>query len=292
MRIHHLNCGCMCPLGGRLWDGVSHGLTGRLVCHCLLVEAESGLVLVDTGFGSRDVDDPYGRLNPLFIHMNRIQFDHRYTALQQVRELGFSPSDVRHIVLTHLDFDHAGGLEDFPQARVHVLQAEADAAEYRSGFRDKGRYRIEQWDEVSDWRFYDSGGERWFGFDAVRDLDGLPPEILLIPLPGHTVGHAGVAIDTPEGWLLNAGDAYFHRHEMDPEPTCTPGLAAYQRFMEQDRDRRLYNQDRLRALANDGRDHVRIFCSHDPVELEALSRLSTGWHPRSRKPEKRSHADA
>jgi glyoxylase-like metal-dependent hydrolase (beta-lactamase superfamily II) len=272
----------MCPIGGKLWDGVSRGMTGQLVCHCLLVETDnSGLVLVDTGFGSRDVEDPYERLSPLFIHTNRIQFDHRYTALEQVRLQGFSPRDVRHIVLTHLDFDHAGGLEDFPKARVHVLQAEADVAEDRRGMIQSRRYRPEQWDEVRNWRFYNPGGEGWFGFDAVRDLDGLPPEILMIPLPGHTAGHAGIAIGTPDGWLLNAGDAYFHRHEMDPEPHCTPGLAAYQRLMEMDRPTRLHNQERLRELANDGRSDVRIFCSHDPVELEALSRLSTGWRPLS-----------
>lgn len=283
MRVHHLNCGCMCPVGGRLWDGVSRGITGTLVCHCQLVETDNdGLVLVDTGFGSRDVEDPYERLSPLFIHANRIQFEHRYTALEQVKRLGFSPRDVRHIVLTHLDFDHAGGLEDFPEATVHVLEAEMDLAEDRHGMIQTRRYRPEQWDDVRNWRFYNPDGERWFGFEAVRDLDGLPPEILMVPLPGHTMGHAGIAIDTPDGWLLNAGDAYFHRHEMDPDPHCTPGLAAYQRMMEMDRPLRLHNQERLRELANDDRAHVRIFCSHDPVELEALSRLSSGWQPLSK----------
>jgi len=132
---------------------------------------------------------------------------------------------------------------------------------------------------VRDWRFYDPTGERWFGFGSVRNLDGLPPEILMIPLPGHTMGHAGIAIDTPDGWLLNAGDAYFYRHEMDEDSSCTPGLLAYQRMMEEDRPLRLHNQERLRILANDGRSNVKIFCSHDPIELEALQRLSTGWRP-------------
>ncbi len=45
MRIHHLNCGCMCPVGGRLWDGASRGATARLVCHCLLIETDQGLAL-------------------------------------------------------------------------------------------------------------------------------------------------------------------------------------------------------------------------------------------------------
>jgi glyoxylase-like metal-dependent hydrolase (beta-lactamase superfamily II) len=282
MRIHHLNCGCMCPVGGSLWDGASRGATGRLVCHCLLVEAEQGLILVDTGFGTRDVEDPYGRLSPLFVQMNRIQFDRRFTALEQVRNRGFSPRDVRHIVLTHLDFDHAGGLEDFPHATVHVLQEEMAAARARDGFKARRRYRPEQWDEVRDWRFYRSGGDRWFGFEAVRDIEGLPPELLMVPLPGHSAGHAGIAIDTPDGWLFNAGDAYFHRHEMDASPRCTPGLAAYQTMMEVDREARLANQARLRDLANDGRVGVRIFCSHDPIELEALTRLGAGFRPQAR----------
>ena len=218
LRVHHLNCSCMCPLGGRLMDGFSPGPTGLLVCHCLLVETDQGLVLVDTGFGERDVEHPYERLSPLFIHLNRIQFDRRVTALGQVERLGFSRRDVRNIVLTHLDFDHAGGLEDFPDATVHVLAAERRAAQERRGFIARRRYRPEQWDEVRHWRTYRAGeGEDWFGLKAVRDLDGLPPEILMIPLPGHTLGHAGVAIDTPQGWLLNAADAYFFRHEVDRE---------------------------------------------------------------------------
>jgi len=275
MRVHHLNCGCMCPLGGRLWDGASRGPTGRLVCHCPLIETDRGLVLVDTGFGIRDVERPYERLSPLFVHANRIRLERRYTAQHEVESRGFSARDVRHIVLTHLDFDHAGGLEDFPNATVHVLQTEIEAARARRGFIARRRYRPEQWDEVRSWQFYRAGGERWFGFEAVRDIKGLPPEILVIPLPGHTAGHSGVAIDTPDGWLLNAGDAYFHRHEMDANPRCTPALAAYQALMENDRGTRLHNQDRLRKLATDRRVGVRVFCSHDPVELEALSRLSS-----------------
>ena len=275
MRVHHLNCGCMCPVGGALFDGFSRGVRGTLICHCLLVETESsGLVLVDTGFGTGDIEQTYPRLSPLFVHLNQIQLERRYTALEQVRQLGFSPSDVRHIVLTHLDFDHAGGLEDFPDATVHVMVDEMEAARRRHGFIARNRYRPQQWDGVKHWRFYGHKGERWFGFDAVRDLDGLPPEILLVPLPGHTWGHAGVAVGAPEGWLLDAADTYFFRHEMDRPTRHAPlGARGYQRMMAVDFDLHLHNQARLRDLSMDEAAGVRIFCSHDAVEFAALSGL-------------------
>lgn len=272
MHIHHLNCGCMCPIGGSLVDGFSRGLTGRLVCHCLLIETNQGLVLVDTGFGQQDVQAPYSRLSPFFIYFNNIQFERKYTAIGQIEQLGFSAGDVRHIVLTHLDFDHAGGLEDFPEATVHVMQSEAEAAKDRRGFISSNRYRPGQWNDVKSWKYYSSGGEPWFEFAAVRDLDGLPPEILLIPLAGHTLGHAGVAINTSEGWLLHAGDAYFYRHEMSsPQYHCTPGLRAYQWMMDADREARLHNQQRLRGLARDRSQDVSMFCSHDTVEFETFA---------------------
>lgn len=276
MKIHHLNCGTCCPAGGRLFDGVSDAPVAQLVCHCLLIESDAGLVLVDTGFGLRDVADPDDRLARFFRLLNRPQLRDDETAYRQIEALGLDPRDVRHILVTHLDFDHAGGLEDFPNATVHLLAAERDAAQARRGgaFVGSRRYRPRQWDEVAHWQTYQPGeGERWYGFDAVRSLAGLPPEILLVPLRGHTWGHSGVAIDTPDGWLLHAGDAYFHHGEIGgSDYHCPPGLRAYQTLMEVDRDARVANQWRLRRLAADHGEQVRLFCAHDVVEFELLSR--------------------
>jgi glyoxylase-like metal-dependent hydrolase (beta-lactamase superfamily II) len=279
MRIHHLNCGTDCPFGGALFDGRSKGLTGRLVCHCLLIETDAhGLVLIDTGYGLRDVDHPHRRPHPRITRAMRsmlnIKLREEETAIRQIEALGFSARDVRHIVLTHLDFDHAGGLEDFPHALVHVMADEFSAATGpRRGFVPRNRYRPSQFDEVRNWRRYGSRGEPWFGFDTVRALEGLPPEILMVPLPGHTWGHAGVAIrhsgQHGGGWLLHAGDAYFYRGEMRrAKRVCTPGLRGYQTMMEVDRRARLENQARLRALSIEQRDTVRVLCAHDPVEFE------------------------
>ena len=274
MRIHHLNCGTDCPLGGRLFDGRSKGLKGHLVCHCWLIETAEGLVLVDTGYGLKDVDHPHDGADPRITRTMRnllnIKLREEETAIRQIERLGFSPADVRHILLTHLDFDHAGGLEDFPNALVHLMDAEYSAATGpRTGFVPRNRYRPRQYDEVARWRRYGAPGEQWFGFDAVRQLEGLPPEILMVPLPGHTWGHAGIAIDTGAGWMLHAGDAYFYRGEMRrPTRKCTPGLRAYQTMMEVDRTARMTNQERLRRLSVERAGEVKIVCAHDVVELE------------------------
>ncbi|MBV9756858.1 MAG: MBL fold metallo-hydrolase, partial [Alphaproteobacteria bacterium] len=134
MRVHHINCGTMCPMGGRLLDGKTAGLgPAHLVCHCLLIETDAGLVLVDTGFGMQDVQNPRARLPRFFTNLNNIRFDPQDTALARVKALGFRPLDVRHVVLTHLDFDHAGGISDFPLATVHVFATEARIARERKG---------------------------------------------------------------------------------------------------------------------------------------------------------------
>jgi glyoxylase-like metal-dependent hydrolase (beta-lactamase superfamily II) len=277
MRIHHLNCGTDCPFGGALFDGRSKGLTGHLVCHCLLIETNEGLVLVDTGYGLKDVAHPHRPPHPRITKTMRsllnIKLREEETAIRQIERLGFSPADVRHILLTHLDFDHAGGLEDFPHATIHLMDAEFSAATGpRKGFVPRNRYRPAQYNEVDKWRRYTGQGEGWHGFPAVRQLEGLPPEILLVPLPGHTWGHAGVAIDTGGGWLLHAGDAYFYRDEMRQlKRHCTPGLRAYQTMMEVDRTQRLANQEKLRRLSVEKAGEIRILCAHDVVEFEAAA---------------------
>jgi glyoxylase-like metal-dependent hydrolase (beta-lactamase superfamily II) len=275
MRVHHLNCISSCPLGGRLMDDRTESVVrrGQLVNHCLLVETDAGLVLVDTGFGMQDVLHPETRLSRFFLTLMKPEFRIELTALRQIERLGFDPRDVRHIVLTHLDFDHAGGLDDFPQASVHLLEAERDSAVQRRTWLDRQRYRPQQWSTLLNWRVYPtSQGQDWFGFERAVDLEGLPPEIVLIPLVGHTFGHAGVAVRRGDGWLLQCGDAYFFHAEMDLErPWCTPGLRTYQRMMEKDRQARLWNQTRLRQLRRSSGGSLEICCAHDPVEFERLS---------------------
>jgi glyoxylase-like metal-dependent hydrolase (beta-lactamase superfamily II) len=254
-------------------DGHSLAPRGRLACHCLLIEAAEGLILVDTGFGTRDVRGPRRRLSAFFLMLLAPDFRESMTAVRQIEALGFNPADVRHIVLTHLDFDHAGGLDDFPHATVHVMAEELADARAQESWLDRQRYRPQQWSRRANWCKHRAiTGERWYGFECVNELPGLSAEILMVPLRGHTFGHAGVAVRTQSGWILQCGDAYFHRNEMDLQrPRCTPGLRFYQWMMEKDRSARLENQERLRALKREQGPLVRILSSHDVCEFEELS---------------------
>ncbi|MDB4941591.1 MAG: hypothetical protein JWP97_1125 [Labilithrix sp.] len=277
MRIHHLNCISACPLGGFVMDGMTtDSIRGRLTSHCLLIEQDRGLVLVDTGYGLRDVADPASRLSKFFLALNKPELREEMTAVRQIARLGFDPRDVRHIVLSHLDFDHAGGLDDFPGATVHLLADEVRSAAAQRTALDRMRYRKQQWSTRPSWQTYQaSAGEPWFGFDRVQEMPGVGPDVLLVPLVGHTLGHAGVAVRRGSGWLFYAADAYFYHAEMDvTRPRCTPGLRFYQTLMEKDRRMRLLNQRRLRSLKRAEGGAIEIFCAHDVREFERLAGIS------------------
>jgi glyoxylase-like metal-dependent hydrolase (beta-lactamase superfamily II) len=275
MRLHHLNCISECAFGGWLMDRQTPSLLqrARLTCHCVLIETAHELVLIDTGFGLRDVADPRSRLSPFFLALNAPDLREDMTAIRQIERLGFRPEDVRQIVLTHLDFDHAGGLDDFPWATVHLFARERDEALAQRTWLDRQRFRPQQWSQRDKWQVYSlARGEKWFGFERAQDLVGLPPDILLVPLLGHTLGHSGVAVRGRADWLLFAGDAYFHHGEMDfANPSCPPGLEAYQTLMEKDRRARRSNQARLRDLLHTHGQSVTVACSHDVTEFERLA---------------------
>ena len=269
MRIHHLNCGTLCPRGGSLFGGRGgFWAVAPMCCHCLLIEGEDGLILVDSGLGVEEVADPK-RLGLLFTALTRPRLEVAETALRQVADLGFRIDDVRHIVPTHLDVDHAGGLADFPAATVHVHAAELRAAREPT-WRERERYREAQLSLVANWAPLEVGGENWFGFASIRALPGTRDDVLLIPLPGHSRGHCGVAIRTAAGWLLHCGDAYFHHAEVAPDGgVAPPGIRLFESLVNVDRAARFANQKRLRELARRQGGEVRLISSHDPAEFAA-----------------------
>ena len=267
--IHHINCGTMCPWGQRSISGEGSLLgTGKLICHVLLIEGPDGLILVDTGFGTGDVGKPQ-EVDRTFRAISRPRLDLAETAIEQIKKHGLDPADVRHIVLTHLDIDHGGGLPDFPDAQVHLWAPEL-ATMQNPPKRERRRYAISRahWAHGPKWVTHAPAGEEWLGFESVRVLPDSAAEILLVPLPGHTFGHTGVAVRERDTWLLHCGDAYFFRGDIETPRRCPPGLRAFQSLVQADSKVRHENQERLGELARRREGEVRLFCSHDPVEFD------------------------
>lgn len=260
MKIHHLNCGTMHPIGAPC----------GLVCHVLLLETPNGLALVDSGLGLLDASQPGRRFGPSRAFVRPV-FDAKETAIVQVEKMGFDPRDVRHILLTHFDADHVGGLADFPWASVHLTSTEAFAAyhpktlvereRYRPAAREHGPLLVEHTPRAS---------ESWRGFAAAKPLLDVAEGIVLLSLPGHTRGHAAYAIDAGDRWILHVGDAFYHHGQIDGKGGAPLSLKLMERLIAHDWRRVEANHEQLSELYAAGSTDIRIVNAHDPVLFDEM----------------------
>lgn len=256
MKVHHVNCGSMSP---RFAD--DH------VCHVLILETRNGLVLVDSGFGLDDIRNPRARVGAIR-HLIRPRLDPAETAISHVRALGFDPADVRHIIATHLDIDHIGGLSDFPQATLHATVTEVDSA-YSTRLASKIRYQRDQLPTTQESIVrHLPTADAWNGFVGVKELTEVSEDILLIPMPGHTRGHAAVAVGSDTGWVLHCGDSYYHRNSLTGSSAAPAMSRLFERLAAEDWPRVRANHDALAQLYQTRGHDLRIVCAHDRMQLE------------------------
>lgn len=249
-RIHHLNCG-----------NLHAPPSPRACCHCLLIDDDNSLTLIDTGIGLLDIQEPEKRIGSEMIDIAGFQFEESDTAARQIESLGFSTSDVTDIILTHGDPDHTGGLADFPNAIVHISQEEH--LQLESGNQ---RYRPIQFNHNPNWKTYPASNQLWFGLEARPvELEG-NTEVLLIPLFGHTLGHCGVAVRVGEKWLLHVGDAYYLRVELDSDDDPVSQLAM---IRADENQLRIESLEKLRNLYDKRSNEISMFGYHDTHELGA-----------------------
>lgn len=260
MKVHHLNCGTMHPPKGPV-----------CVCHVLLLETDNGLVLVDAGFGTDDCADPKARVGPVRF-FTRPEFRATETAAHQLDRLGFRREDVRHIVLTHLDTDHVGGAADFPRARLHVTSAETVAAFASPTRAERVRYGRQQWLKEHEIVEHSPNGGSWRGFSAVKELDEIAPGVMLVSLPGHTRGHACIAVDAGHRWILHCGDAFYHYGSLDGSHVPRT-LWAMETAVAFDRKRMWDNHARLAELHRREEPDLIIAAAHD-LELFERARAT------------------
>lgn len=193
------------PVPRLLWEGLvddelddEHRLLQAL--NCLMVETPAGRAVVETGIGER-VSEKVRR-------MRRYEGDPVVPAL---RAAGFDPGSVDLVAMTHLHFDHAGGLlladgsRAFPRARIA-----AQRAEWRIALDENPRI-VASYDQpelrlVADW-----GAEGWV--EGEREL---LPGLSVVPTGGHSAGHEAILVRGEGGVVAFFGDLFMRPWGANP----------------------------------------------------------------------------
>jgi glyoxylase-like metal-dependent hydrolase (beta-lactamase superfamily II) len=158
--------------------------------NCLLVETPAGRVLVETGIGERISEK-----------MQRVRGVEGDPILPALRKAGFDPGSVDVVAMSHLHFDHAGGLLDaegrraFPRATIVVQRAEWEVA-LDDNPRNTAAYDQPELRLVQAW-----GTEG--AADGEREV---LPGVSVVPTGGHSGGHQGVVVRGPRGTVAFFGD--------------------------------------------------------------------------------------
>jgi N-acyl homoserine lactone hydrolase len=172
-----------------------------------LVEHPEGLMVVDTGETARVATSGYfPTWHPYFRYGLREWVMPEQEIGPQLRALGFSPDDVRRVVLTHFHTDHAGGLAHFPATEVVCSRLDY---RYSRGPLGKARGFLPQhWPQGFSPTLTDFPDAPFGPFPASTTLTAAG-DVHLVPTPGHTPGHLSVAIDDGETVLFLAGDTSY-----------------------------------------------------------------------------------
>jgi N-acyl homoserine lactone hydrolase len=188
------------------------------------VEHPDGLIAIDAGL-ARGVRVP--RAQRRFAPTPAVKAEEEIGP--QMRARGLSPGDVRLVVLTHLDWDHVGGVRHFPLAQVLVHRPEREAA---ATFRGRQRYQTRRWPTGFAPTIYDLDPEPYGPFPAGRAVtaDG---DVRIVPIPGHSAGQVGVAVERAGAALLFSAD-HMLRQDWFVEDPAAGRLGIWHR--ERDRD--------------------------------------------------------
>jgi N-acyl homoserine lactone hydrolase len=162
--------------------------------HCYLIQHPQGLLMWDAG-----LPDAITKMPGKTLTRGKYTFELQRTLQSQLDEIGFRGEEVNALAFSHLQIDHGGNAELFPQAKV-LLQS----AEYAMAFGEeagKWGYRRSDYECLAQQEVVQlDGDEDVFG-------DG---KVILLSAPGHTPGHQVLFVDLEHpGPVLLSGDLYY-----------------------------------------------------------------------------------
>lgn len=120
-----------------------------------------------------------------------------------LEKLNVAPASVDTIFLSHMHYDHLNNVACYPNAQILVGREEW---EYAHRTRD-------EWTPLESVKYLESCRS----VRLLEDEEEIYPGMRAIATPGHTPGHMSLAIDTPQGVLVLAGDAVKNRSELELE---------------------------------------------------------------------------
>jgi N-acyl homoserine lactone hydrolase len=172
----------------------------------------AGPILIDTGFRrevaegrSRERSRNLGGLGRLMARQMRM--DPAQTIAAQLRARGVDPARLELVVMTHLHFDHASALCDFPAATVVVSRPEWQAAHApRPSMHGYVRAQLDPRPRYRTWEPQNAPAHG--PFTHALDLFG-DGSLMLAFTPGHTLGHASLIARLSDRYALIAGDAAY-----------------------------------------------------------------------------------
>jgi glyoxylase-like metal-dependent hydrolase (beta-lactamase superfamily II) len=173
------------------------------------VHRDRGPVLIDAPFGHEGPQNA-GELLGSLLQRGGLTFKREWGVIARLEQLGFRPAEVRDILLTHLHWDHTGGLKHLAHASFHVSAQEwAEATRVQASLEATTRgyapadYRALE-GRVSLW---DVGDLEPVGAGIDVFGDG---SIEVVALPGHTSGHVGYRVKMADGrTIFHVGDSIF-----------------------------------------------------------------------------------
>lgn len=200
-----------------------------LPLQCFLIDHRDGLVLFDTGIDpaigldSRYIKQAIGRFLLPRIFKLKLKENDRIDHVLNTK--GVNPGDIRTAVISHLHFDHVGGIEQIPQAELIVSEQEWAILSEPHPERD---WTLREHIEVpsANWRpmsFAPTDDPLFDAFDGVFDLAG-DGSMILLPTPGHTKGSISMLI-RQKGWapILLVADLTYEGTLLDQDIVAGTG---------------------------------------------------------------------
>jgi N-acyl homoserine lactone hydrolase len=213
------------------------------VCAYLL-DTTRGWVLLDAGINVANLRDP-ARLKDYYLDRGITPPIVRgcHEMEQQFAEIGIGFADVRHVILSHLHFDHSGYLGHFRHARISIQRREhAFAFGVSPGY---AYIRSDYDDPALDWHVVDGDWRAQPGLD-------------LLDTHGHTPGHQSAVVELPNsGAIVLPFDAGDLQENFDAEilpGECSDDAAALAAIR------------RLKQVTADRSGRMILF--HDPVAIQ------------------------